>query len=153
MTEPSELTKPNELPSSPLAEHYLQDSAKRHQYQHEFALAGFKTLILLNGGAIISLLTYLGHSTVRHVDQLSTALAFYVVGLVTVVLAYLAAYASQGAFLNASLHEAYTRLNLGGLPGNHFRKGMLAIIFGVGLTLLSLSSFAAGSWLAMKALT
>jgi len=103
-----------EPPNERVIEFLLRDSAKRHQYQHEFSLAGFKTLILLNGGATISLLTYLGHSTgqqIRH--QLSAAFTWYVIGLVSVVLAYLVAYLSQGAFLRATSLEAFKRLSLG----------------------------------------
>jgi hypothetical protein len=146
----------DQLPDDRIAEWLLEDSAKRHQYQHEFSLAGFKTLILLNGGAIISLLTYIGNSDdKRMTDPLSSAFIWYVCGLVTVMLAYLAAYASQGAFLSATATEAFKRLKLpegDESPQKHVTMGTLAIVAGVILCVVSLIAFVAGSWCAMGAL-
>jgi hypothetical protein len=61
----------------PVTQHLLADATKRHRYRHKFSLAGFKTLILMNGGAMISLQTYLGHGqAVRASGRLSMAIAW-----------------------------------------------------------------------------
>lgn len=149
MTDPT----PNEI----IVEHLLRDSEKRHAYQHEFSLAGFRTLILLNGGAIISLLTYIGHNSRDLAGQFSKAFIWYVVGLVAVVLSYLAAYYSQGAFLNAAASEAFSRAGLKAqgnkTPEQHILIGRRAIAVAVGLCVLSLVAFTVGSWCAMRGLT
>jgi hypothetical protein len=54
-----------ENPQYIYARYLLDDAATRPRYQHEFSLAGFRTLILINGGAIIGLLTYAGNVLVR----------------------------------------------------------------------------------------
>lgn len=141
-----------------LVEHLLRDSEKRHQYQHEFSLAGFKTLILLNGGAIISLLTYIGHNSGEHLaGRLSASFIWYVLGLVAVVLAYLAAYFSQGAFLNATGLEAFKAAGHefeGKKTPDHYASiGTKWIAVGVVLCALSPVAFIVGSSSAMRALS
>lgn len=149
MTEPT--------PQERIASWLLEDSAKRHGYQHEFSLAGFKTLVLINGGAIISLLTYVGHNANNHVaDGMSRAFILYVAGLVLAVLAYLVAYASQGSFLNATGQKAYKLLGVDSADKTtaeqYTTRGRLAIAAGVILCILSLAAFVWGSCAAMRAL-
>ena len=48
-------------PQERLINFYLEDATDRLRFQHEYSIAGFKTLILINGGAVIALLTYAGN--------------------------------------------------------------------------------------------
>lgn len=114
-------------------------------------------MILLNGGAIISLLTYIGHTNDNGAGKFSESFVWYVVGLVAIVLAYLTAYISQGAFLQITATEGYKTLGFQTQDGetgkNHAKSGNLAIAGGVLLCVISLLAFVAGSWSAMQALT
>lgn len=145
-------------PQRRLAENYLRDANDRLQYQQEFSVAGFKTLILINGGAIISLLTYIGHSTGDSAaHNLATAFVAYAAGLVVAMLAYLAGYFSQANFMQDSTLRAYEQLGIEAetkKSADDFRKsGNIAVGIGVGLSVLSLTAFIAGSSFAMSALS
>ena len=143
-----------ENPQVILAKHLLEDSTLRVRYQHEFSLAGFQSLILINGGAIIGLLTYAGNLKDKvAANQLSGAFLSYVIGLAVTILAYLFAYYSQGLFMTAEMHDALEQLGLETeQPPNLGRNGNRCIIVAVALTIAGLGAFVAGSWLAMSAL-
>lgn len=144
-------------PSRLLAETHVADASKRLQFQHDYSIEGFKTLTLINGGAIIALLTYAGHSAGSTVaKRLSEAFLAYAVGLILSVLAYLFAYLSQAELMNGDMTEAYRLLGIeaDGTRREEFeRKGMRRVHAGIGLSVLSLFAFVAGSWLAMRALS
>jgi hypothetical protein len=140
-----------------VAENLLRDANDRLRYQQEFSVAGFKTLILINGGAIIALLTYAGHmSGNRSASEFSGALIAYTAGLLTSVLAYLAAYFSQAQFMQDSTIRAYRLLGLEAVStkseDDYRRLGNVAVAVAIALCILSLSAFAFGSWSAMFAL-
>lgn len=131
------------------------------RYQHEFALAGFRTLVLINGGAIIALLTYAGNVLDRAGARgLATAFGWYVVGVVATTLAYVVAYYSQGMLMEATGVTALRRLGLIEKPEKQFdtvtrneRWGNILIIAGVVLSVAGLVGFVVGSIYAMRALT
>lgn len=145
-------------PQLRLAENYLEDANDRLQFQHEYSIAGFKTLILINGGAVISLLTYIGHTPHGNAaHNLSRAFIGYIVGLVVAVLAYLAAYFSQANFMQDSTLRAYAQLDIQAVESKgadaYRRFGNVAVGFGVALSVLSLVAFVIGSVCAMAALS
>ena len=144
-----------ESPQMILAKHLLEDSPVRVRYPHDFSLAGFQSLILINGGAIIGLLTYAGNqndSVAAH--QLSGAFICYVIGLAVTILAYLFAYYSQGLFMNAEMNEGIELLGIEiEQSPNLVRNGERCIIVAVVMTIVGLGAFVAGSWLAMSALS
>jgi hypothetical protein len=140
-----------------LAKHLLEDSSVRVRYQHEFSLAGFQALILINGGAIIGLLTYAGNlkDTVA-AHELSGAFISYVIGLVSTVLAYLFAYYSQGLFMDVEMQIAIKLLGLDAAETSNSTKGPkgeVCIVAAVILTVIGLCAFIIGSWLAMSGLS
>src|SRR5687768_3865329 len=95
----------------PLTAYLLNDAAARIRFQHEFALAGFRTLVLINGGAIIALLTYAGNVLDRAgASSLGGAFLFYAAGLSTTTLAYVFAYYSQAMYLDSVGTHALRRL-------------------------------------------
>lgn len=145
-------------PHRRLADNYLKDANDRLQFQQEYSIAAFKTLILINGGAIISLLTYIGHATDQNAaHSFSRAFIAYVGGLVIAVSAYLAAYASQANFMQDSTLRAYEQLGIEGQttksPDAYRKSGTTAVRIGVGLSVLSLTAFILGSVCAMSALS
>src|SRR3954466_14916041 len=96
-----------------LAERRVDDSADRVRFQQQYTVEGFKTLTLINGGAIIALLTYAGSKTATGVTHdFGPAFIGYAVGLALSVLAYLFAYYSQGELSNGDMQEAYRLLGL-----------------------------------------
>lgn len=139
----------------------LEDANARLRYQHEFSLAGFRALILINGGAIIGLLTYAGNVLDKEsAGRLAAAFIAYVVGLTSTTVAYIAAYFSQGMAMQAMLHEATRMLDIVEDPVTTAAKAERGVAWtnrciGAGLILvvLGLLSFVVGSVLAMKALT
>jgi len=142
-----------------LAERRVDDSTDRVRFQQEYTVQGFKTLTLINGGAIIALLTYAGSKTATGVTlNFEPAFIGYAVGLALSVLAYLFAYYSQGELSNGDMQEAYRLLGLqdeaGAKEQAKFEKGGERWgISAVVLAVLSLASFVAGSWCAMQALS
>ena len=136
----------------------LEDAQLRLQYQHEYTLAGLKALILINGGAIIGLLTYAGNANSRlPAGQLEGSFGWYVAGLALGVFAYIAAYLSQGEFMHFSTLQAQRMLGLATPPGrsaeSHVKVGTAAVYLAIAFALISLASFALGSLGAMKAIT
>ena len=141
-----------------LADYGLKDSEQRLQYQHEYTLAGLKTLIWMNGGAIIGLLTYAGNATaVVGLSALRGSFAWYIGGLIAAALAYLTAYASQSQFMGESTLRAMEQLGVRISPGksaDQFRAaGNRSIAVGVVLCLASLVGFSVGSGYAVSAVS
>lgn len=145
-------------PLERLAESYRDDAAARLQYQHEYTLAGLKTLIWINGGAIIGLLTYAGNASDRvAADQFGAAFTWYVGGLASAVLAYLTAYSSQASFMQDSTLRSFRLLGIKAqtkkTEEDYQKAGTRAVIAGVVLAILSLVGFGVGSSFALRAVT
>jgi hypothetical protein len=142
-----------------LADRRIGDSADRVRFQQQYTVEGFKTLTLINGGAIIALLTYAGSKNASGVTHdFGSAFIGYAVGLALSVLAYLFAYYSQGNLANTDMLEAYRLLGLRdekqkleqeNLEKSGARWGNWAAI----LAVLSLTSFIIASGCAMEALS
>ncbi|MFA7506363.1 MAG: hypothetical protein WCZ28_16815 [Burkholderiaceae bacterium] len=150
-------------PQDVFGRHLLDDAANRVRWQHEFSLAGIRTLVLINGGAIIALLTYLGQAGTRlSAERLEASFFAYVVGLVATVVAYLLAYYSQGAALNAAFAQAQVLLGLAHDEESiaklqkgaesALRQGRRLILGAVISAVIGLTGFVIGSGFAMLAL-
>ena len=136
----------------------LEDAQLRLQYQHEFSLAGLKALILINGSAIIGLLTYAGNASSKvAAGQLQGAFTSYVAGLVLGVLSYIGAYLSKAEFMQVSTLEGQQLLGIPSASGrtseSYRRVGTWVVRFAVACAFFSLVGFVAGSGYAMKAVT
>ncbi|MFP5435503.1 MAG: hypothetical protein ACLGIM_20660 [Alphaproteobacteria bacterium] len=80
--------------------------AERLRFQTEFAQAALKSLMLVNGGAILAILTFLGNSKARYsVFPIKLAFVCFIAGIVLVLFAYICAYFSQGHFMNVNVYE------------------------------------------------
>lgn len=138
-----------------LAERRVEDSSARLRFQHEFAVEGFKTLVLINGGAIVGLLTYAGNKG-SDTHGFEGAFIAYAAGLVASVLAYLFAYNSQAQLMNSDIVEAYRLLGVPAATGETTKdfedKGMVWVRLGIVFSILAVVGFTVGSWMAMKAL-
>jgi hypothetical protein len=150
---------PEPRPPNPrLAEFYLEDATDRLRFQQEFSLAGFKTLILINGGAVIGLLTYAGNAKARlDPGSLKWAFAGYIAGLACAVFSYLCGYLGQAQIM---LHSSSAGLaEIGVAPvdqkdqDRRLRLSNVWINIAIGLCVASLLAFIGGSAAAMFGLT
>jgi hypothetical protein len=151
MTEP---TKTEER----ISDYLLADAEQRLQYQHEYTVAGFKTLLLMNGGAIIGLLTYAGNASDKvAASQFMIAFLAYVAGLVLTALAYLTSYMGQAHIMQFSATEGMRWRGLepsaDATKVDHEKLGERAIEWGKVLAVLALTGFIVGSGFAVSAIT
>ena len=109
------------------------------------SVEALKMLALVNGGAAVALLTYLGNlvshgPTGGRLPNLTFPLLCYSIGLLLTILAFLASYATRLALYNEEVARFY---------GQPSRRGHhLAIWAGIGLAVLSAVSFGVGSVMA-----
>lgn len=143
------------------ARFFFQDASDRLRFQHEYALGGFRTLILINGGAIVGLLTYAGNVLDKAAARgLSAAFIWYAVGLGLTTFSYLLAYFSQSFVMAQSTTEAYLALGVVEDPdkaksdqARSGKRGAALISAGIVLVVSGLVCFVVGSICAMGALT
>lgn len=143
------------------AKAHLEDQVSRIRFQHDYVLAGMRSFIFVNGAAIIALLTFAGNVPAsKGPAMLGAALLWYVAGLVSATLSLVFAYLSEGHFLSSSGREGVWALGLS--PDDdaikkeveHFNRfGDYCIWTALALTVVSLSSFVAGSMMAMGSIT
>lgn len=150
----------NESPTEPrdrLIDFYLDDASDRLRFQQEFSVAGFKSLILINGGAVIALLTYAGNAR-DEIEAASLQWAFggYVVGLIAAMLAYLTAYAGQALIMQHSASAALAEMGVTAADEKTQKQRVgranFWIRLGVALCVLSVAAFLGGSIAAMRSL-
>jgi hypothetical protein len=108
-----------------------------------------KMLALVNGGAAVAVLTYLGNLASRspapaHVPTIKPALLWYCGGLVATVVAFIVAYLSQLALYNEEI-------SIRGGAQIQRRHG-IGTALGSGLALLAAIAFGLGCWRAASAL-
>jgi hypothetical protein len=74
----------------------MDDPKDRLRYAQEFALAGLRTLTLLNGGGLIGLFTFIGHENAKYDHALIRFAALcFALGLVLTVVAMASGFASH----------------------------------------------------------
>jgi hypothetical protein len=139
---------------------YLTEAADRLKFQVEFVQAGLRSLMLINGGAIVALFTLIGNSaaaTQVAVDQgkLWCAFVAFVAGLLFTLLTTFAAFFSQVFYAESTVRQAWSsqREMLGGVGDNEhvkpFRKGKCAEILGIACFSAALACFAIGAGFAL----
>jgi len=140
-------------------EAYIAEAAQRLQFQHDFAQSALKTLVLVNGGAIIALFTFLGHDRAAFdLIWLKRSFAAFAVALGLAMFAYFGAFYSQASYMNAVYQQAInSRSAMAGLDhredeGPTERRGDKFLRVGVGAALLSLATFFGGSVCALVGL-
>src|SRR5262245_57404650 len=108
----------------------------------QISLEGFRLLALLNGGAAVAVLAYLGNIAGKgiRVPDMRCPMGCYMTGLVLCALSFIGSYETQLTLFN----EAMGRTPSG-------RHG-LWLVLSLGLVVLSLAAFALGSFLAVSAL-
>lgn len=90
---------------------HQEDARKRLEYSSMYAASAIKSLFLLNGGSIISLLTFIGNHQVDFGKRgLFWAFAWFASGIFLALVSYFGAYFSQSFFMNASYARAHEAL-------------------------------------------
>lgn len=137
-------------------ENYIAESAQRLQFQHDFAQSALKTLVLVNGGAIISLFTFIGNERATLSQYwLWWSFAAFAVALFLSMLAYFGAFFSQAHYMNAVHQQAInSRSAMAQLPHREDEapsesRGNTYLRIGVGSALLSLGCFLGGAVFAL----
>jgi hypothetical protein len=135
-----------------------REAEYRGESANLYAQAGLRNLMLINGGAIISLLTFLGNTRgLYDAASLRTAMIAYVAGLVAAVVAHLTAYISQNIAL-WHVHELIGAVQTSMLDedseaiSDKSKFVNLFILAGVLLSGVSLTAFGIGSWKTLDAL-
>jgi hypothetical protein len=145
-------------------ERHLQGAIDRSRAVIDFALLGLRTLTIINGGALIGLITFLGHVEIaRHAQPVPLwwAYALFVVGLFLSFGAILGAYLAQNYFnwnemaeaersglqtLGRDTKEAYED------SAKHWQNGGKARGFAIACAVGSALAFVAGAFLSLAAL-
>ena len=126
-----------------------EDFKLRHEAAVGYAQATLKTLTLVNGGAIISLLTFIGNKNVRPENEaIFWSFVWFSIGLTLSTLAHGLAYLVQESYLNSASNRIVGRDQ----RGSDGRGG--GLILGAALCcLISLALFVAGAFVALDAIT
>lgn len=138
---------------------YTSEGADRLRFQTEFSQAALKNLLLVNGGALLALLTVIGNSDVSFDKRgMWWAFAWFGSGLICSLAAYFGAYFSQGSFMDVAISQAWNAQSRShGLePSYDIKKSMhsgnIYLWFGIGAAVLSLVSFILGAFVALNAI-
>jgi hypothetical protein len=139
-------------------EELRNDVNERLKYQFEFSQAIFKSLFLINGGAIVALLTFIGNGkSIVDKTNLFLAMLFFCLGLAFILIAHFGAYFSQGYFMYASSYQAHNakrilyglEIEAQDLIKKNNKKGMIAFIAAIVFAGLSLLFFSGGTIFAL----
>ncbi|GAA0862465.1 hypothetical protein GCM10009115_09240 [Sphingopyxis soli] len=137
----------------------MAEVAQRLQFQHDFAQSALKTLVLVNGGAIIALFTFLGHERAAFdLLWLKRSFAAFAAGLGLAMFAYFGAFYSQANYMTAVYQQAINSrsamaaLDLREDEEPAERWGTIFLRVGVGSALLALAAFVGGSVCALVGL-
>lgn len=129
----------------------------RLEVQNELGQGALKSMMLVNGGAIIALLTFLGNkqATFDH-GAVQCAMWFYGSGLFFCLLAYFGAYFSQANFMQTAGYRvvnAQSRManDVGTeVPEKYAADGMKCLYAAIASLFFSLVLFGGGSAFAIK---
>jgi hypothetical protein len=137
----------------------LEEAADRLRFQVEYSQAGLRNLQLVNGGAVIALLTILGNTNVEFDGRsLWWAFFWFGLGLSLSLIAYFGAFFSQHFYMQQTYQQAWNaQFRARGIdgPNNHmvnYGRGNLALALAIAAGIVSLGSFITGSFVALNGL-
>lgn len=144
-------------------ERFKADATQRLQFQHDFAQTSLKSGVLVNGGAIVALFTFLGHDKATITpDALWWSFGWFVGALGAGLVAHLGAFLSQAFYMRVSELEAVASRNamarLMDAPGHAesearaLKRGNIAMGTALVASALSLVGFVIGAACALSGL-
>ena len=87
---------------------YTRDTEKRLDFADAYAHAALKSLFLVNGGSIISLLTFIGNGKLNFDKRgIFWAFSWFAAGICSALISYFCAYLCQNFFMRASSANAW----------------------------------------------
>lgn len=138
----------------------------RFKSTFDYAMLGLRSVLIANGGALIAMLAYLGNARMlpRDPGLMWWAFGLFTAGLVSSLLAVLAAYVSQGEFARQDTSNAeFIYFHSVGDPKNaaeqstdadkSMRQGGIAEKIGIAFYVASVAAFVAGAITGVFALT
>jgi len=138
----------------------MSDAANRLQHQVDLGKVAVQSLTLVNGGAIVALFTLVGQQGIELAldpERLKLAFGFFVAGLFCSLASMFGGFLSQYWYSQTSIEEAWEKQSemLGDKPKGRdfmrsYKRGSIALAVGLCLAVLSVVSFAAGSWAALS---
>jgi hypothetical protein len=137
----------------------IDEAADRLRFQVEFAQSTLKNLYLINGGALVALLTFIGNTGIDF-DQLAMWWSFlwFALGLAASMFAHLGAYFSQAYYMEQTFKQAWNaQLRAKGAQENfdftrEYRLGNFWLYFGVVAACTSLFMFIVGTFVGLDGL-
>lgn len=133
-------------------EYEREEVLHRLEAQNQLGQAALKSMMLVNGGAIIALLTFVGNKgTVANACAVKWGMGLFGAGLFFALFAYFGAYFSQAdAMLTAAYRVRNAQSQMAGgegvePPPIHERRANVLLFSAVGCVLLSLLLFGAGA--------
>lgn len=141
--------------------HYYEACRSRNQGIFDLSILGLKSLIILNGGAIVALFTLLGHfdHLIVQPSWLWKAFGAFVLGLTSVMIAIVLAYFAQNEFMRVEngIGEALYAEITGSISASdvksHEARGTVLLWGAIVGVLISLAFFVIGAGLASYAVT
>lgn len=144
------------------AAHYesqIREGGERLKFQIDLAQSALKNLHLVNGGAIVALLTLIGNSKANFSQYaIGWAFVWFALGLSASLAAYFGAFYSQLFFMNASMRGAWNaQARSEGISGNHsidrdVKLGNYGLNGAIFLAVSSLVFFIVGAFVALGGL-
>lgn len=138
---------------------YIAEGAERTRFQVDYSQSTLRNLQLVNGGAIVALLTFLGNNDVAfNFRGIWWAFVWFGCGLFSSLAAYLGAFFSQHFYMQVTYLQAWNaQLRARGLQEKYeiqsdHKRGNVALACGVSLAVLSLVFFIIGAFVALLAL-
>lgn len=137
-----------------------KDAEKRLEFADSYAHAALKSLFLVNGAAIVSLLTMIGNVEAKYnKNGLFWSFFCFATGLAMALMAYFGAYFCQNFYMVASFKRAWSaKYKLLGLKDDtdsdrEEQTGNKVIIFAILTAVLSFCFFVIGAFVALFAIT
>lgn len=136
-----------------------QEGMERLKYQVEYSQAALRNLQLVNGGAMIALLTFIGNvDGAIHTNSVFWSFVWFSIGLTTSLTSYLGAYFSQSSFMNVAFSQAWEAQHRAKGSATtypfdkHMKRGNIALAIAIGLAIASMACFVIGAFVAIEGL-
>jgi uncharacterized membrane protein len=163
MDEPPPPTEPNLAHIAALDYDLAKaDLLERLRFQASFAEIAWKSLTLINGGAIVSLLTFIGHENSNlNANSLWNAFAAFCLGLAFCVASILAGFLAQAYFMKSTISNAWNlKAEMHGHEPRYtaeafrqLRTGNIFEVIAIAVNVLSFLAFVVGAGFSVSAIS
>lgn len=135
-----------------VGDNHFTEMMHRMEVQNQLGQSALKSMMLVNGGAIIALLTFIGNEAhIANASYLKCGLSMFGAGLFLSLLAYFAAYLGQADFMNVAgirmvdMRAQSMEVDSEETPEIFEKRGMKLLWAAIGLLFGSLLLFGLGA--------